>query len=257
MLHQSPTHFGLSTSRWTLHSIGEACSWLSHYTQSGLWRMLRAFRIHYKRGQQHVHSPDPDYVGKRELAKRCVQAADEHPGEVVTLYLDEFSYYRWPTVAPVYHTAGGKQPQAHLTPGYNTRGRVIAALEVRDGKVLYRQRSHITVPQLVGFMKDIRCAYPYAGAINVIQDNWHHVHFHPDQVAMAKSLRINLVPLPVYAPWLNPIEKLGRKLRQDILHMHRQSDDWPTLKKRVAGFFDQFANGSNDLLRYVGLCPDQ
>ena len=256
MLHQAPTDFGLSTSRWTLKAIGQACSELGHYTQSGVWRWLKSFGIHYKRGQQHVHSPDPDYVGKRELAQSCVKAAQEHPGQVVTLYLYEFSYYRWPTVARAYHEAGCHQPQARLTPSYNTRNRVITALDVLDGKVLYRQRSRITVSQLVSFMEHIRYAYPCARDINVIQDNWHNVHFHPDQVVTAKKLGINLVPLPVYAPWLNPVEKLGRKLRQDILHMHRQSDDWPALKERVGGFFDQFANGSNELLRYVGLFPD-
>lgn len=257
MLHQAPTHFGLPTSRWTLATIRQACSWLSRYSCSGIWRILRALRIHYKRGQQQLYSPDPDYVAKRDRAQHCLEAARAHPDEVVTLYLDEFSYYRWPTVAPVYHHSGTRQPRAQLTPRYNTRGRILAALDVMDGAVLYRQRSHITVPQLVGFMKDVRGAYPQAREINVIQDNWHNVHFHPDQVDVARELGITLVPLPVYAPWLNHIEKLGRKLRQDILHMHRQSDDWPALKLRVGAFLDQFANGSTSLLKYVGLLPDQ
>jgi len=255
-LHQAPTNFGLNLSRWSLEAIRQVCPWLSHYTSSGIWRILRALRIHSKRGQQHVHSPAPDYVGKRDRAESCVEAARAHPGEIVTLYLDEFSYYRWPTVAPVYHEAGRNQPKAELTPSYNTRGRIVAALNVLDGKVLYRQRSHITVRQLVGFLGDIRRAYPQAGEINVIQDNWHNVHFHPDQVAAAEDLGITLVSLPVYAPWLNPTDKLGRKLKQEVLHMHRQSDDWPYLKERVRNFLDQFADGSVDLLRYVGLLPN-
>ena len=142
-----------------------------------------------------------------------------------------------------------------MTPGYNTRGRLITALDVCTGRVLYRQRAHIDLVQLTGFMGDIRAAYPDAHTIYVVQDNWHNVHFHPDQIAVAQRLGIQLVSLPVYAPWLNPVEKLGRKLRQDIIHLHRLSDEWDALKERVCRFLDQFANGSFLLLRYVGLLP--
>lgn len=253
MLHQSPTNYQFSQSRWTLERIQQGCEWLRHYSLSGIWKVLRACRVHYKRGQVHLHSPDPDYCQKRDQAQKCVPIARQYPEEVVTLYLDEFSFYRWPTVATMYAQAGRFQPQAKLTPGYNTRGRLVVAIDVVKAKVLYRQRSAIEVPQLVGFMQDIQAAFPQAKQINVIQDNWHQVHFHPAQVSMAKQLGINLIPLPVYAPWLNPIEKLGRKLRQDIIHMHPQSDDWPLLKQRVCSFLDQFDQGSSELLKYVGL----
>jgi hypothetical protein len=54
-------------------------------------------------------------------------------------------------------------------------------------------------------------------------------------------------------PWLNPIEKLWRGVRQDILKMHRWVEDWPQVKQQVRAFLDQFAHGSADPLRYVGL----
>jgi hypothetical protein len=61
--------------------------------------------------------------------------------------------------------------------------------------------------------------------------------------------------LPTYASWCNPIEKLWRWLEQDILHLHRLSDDWAALKQAVACFLDGFADQSLELLRYVGLLP--
>jgi transposase len=70
------------------------------------------------------------------------------------------------------------------------------------------------------------------------------------------ELPIQLVFLPTYASWLNPIEKLWRWLRQEVLHLHRLSDDWPALKQAVWDFVAQFALGSLDLLRYVGLLYD-
>jgi hypothetical protein len=72
-------------------------------------------------------------------------------------------------------------------------------------------------------------------------------------VAAVDYLPIQLLNLPTYASWLNPIEKLWGWLKQDVLHLHCQSDDWPHLKTRVAEFLDQFMAPSPDLLRYVGL----
>jgi hypothetical protein len=35
--------------------------------------------------------------------------------------------------------------------------------------------------------------------------------------------------------------------------MHRWVEDWPRVKQLVRAFLEQFAQGSPDLLRYVGL----
>jgi hypothetical protein len=59
--------------------------------------------------------------------------------------------------------------------------------------------------------------------------------------------------LPTYSPWLNPIEKLWRWLKQDVLHLHRHADHVPALRALVLDFLAQFQDGSSDLLRYVGL----
>lgn len=256
LLAQSPENFGLGKSRWQLALVSKQCSWLKHYSPSGVWRVLQFLKVHYKRGQQHIHSPDPDYQKKRGQAQACVQQARDHPESIVTLYLDEFSYYRWPTVAPIYASAGRLQPLASLTPRYNTRERLVIALNVCTGRVTYRQRAHIDVTQLTAFMGDLRQAYPQAMQINVIQDNWHNVHFHPKQLAAANQLGITLLPLPTYAPWLNPTEKVGRKFRQEVIHMHRQGENWDHLKQRTATFFNQFADSSSELLKYVGLSPN-
>jgi transposase len=99
-------------------------------------------------------------------------------------------------------------------------------------------------------------AYAAADLIDVIQDNW-HIHPHPDVRAALKGYPwLQLVWLPTYAPWRNPIEKLWRWVRQDVLKMHRWVEDWLLVKQRVRKFLDQFAHGSPDLLRYVGLRGD-
>lgn len=134
---------------------------------------------------------------------------------------------------------------------------------------------------LNGLYRDVAEAYDEAERIYLVQDNW-PVPFHPGVIEhlepqpwpfafrthpdgpapseverLEDPLPIQLVPLPSYAPWLNPIEKLWRWLRQEIVHLHRLSDAWEALKQRVRGFLDQFAGGSQELLRYVGLLPNQ
>jgi transposase len=66
-------------------------------------------------------------------------------------------------------------------------------------------------------------------------------------------LPIQLVQLPTYSPWLNPIEKLWRKLKQEFIYMHRYSQDPIGLQQQVLAFLHQFQAGSTDLLQYVGL----
>jgi len=65
-----------------------------------------------------------------------------------------------------------------------------------------------------------------------VQDNW-SIHTHPDVCAVLESLpQIEPVWLPAYAPRLNPIEKLWRWLRADVLTLHRLTDDWDALHAR-------------------------
>ena len=64
------------------------------------------------------------------------------------------------------------------------------------------------------------------------------------------AVPIQLIPLPTYASWCNPIEKLWRKLRQELTHLHRWGDDVARLRDEIDRFLKQFADGSPDLLRY-------
>lgn len=70
-----------------------------------------------------------------------------------------------------------------------------------------------------------------------------------------RPLPIQLLFLPTYAPWTNPVEKLWRWLEQEVLHLHPFGDDWEGLKAAVAAFLERFRGPSPELLRYVGLSP--
>jgi transposase len=67
------------------------------------------------------------------------------------------------------------------------------------------------------------------------------------------QLPIQLVPLPTYASWCNAIEKVWRKLRDELGHLHPWADDLPRFRAELDAWLGSHATDSPDLLRYVGL----
>lgn len=279
VVRRDPRLFGHRESRWSLVRIAQSCDWLRITTPSGLSQLLDRLGISYKRGRSYIHSPDIYYNDKLSLIELCLLKAYYDPIRNVFLYQDEVTYYRQPTLAYGYEAKGHHQPLAYWSHRSNNQFRITATLNAISGKVSYRQHNVIGLRQLSDFYADVRNDYPHAQQIFIAQDNW-PVHFHPDVLARLQpqnftwqpklpknwpseptpkaihdDLPIKLLLLPTYASWLNPIEKLWRWLRQDVLHLHRLGDDWVALKQLVADFLDQFIFGSNDLLTYVGLLP--
>lgn len=216
---------------------------------------MRAFKITYKRGRHYVHSPDPDYIAKRDVAQNWVQKARQNPDEVKAYYLDEFSFYRQPTVAQTWYPAGRAQPLACRSHRSNVYHRVLGALNAATGEVVFRMAKKTDVPFICRFLRHLRQIDPDVDEIIVILDNWYNVHNHIDVQQTARQEGITLIYLPTYAPWLNPIEKLWRKAYQEVLHLHRYSDHWSELKQRMHAFLSAYCKPSTELLRYVGLLP--
>lgn len=244
------TKSGPAPSRWTLRTIRASVDWLTGYTVSGVWRVLQAWGLGLHTSCARLFSPDPDYSSKVRRLHRCLRDAARHPDSVRALFLDEFGYQRWPEVAP---TWGGEATVAHRA-GNNQQWRTIGALNALTGQVNYLDGYIVGRQQVIQFYGLLDRAYPKkVELIYVIQDNW-NIHTHPDVLtALAAYPRLKPVWLPTYAPWLNPIEKLWRWLRHDILKLHRWVEDWPQVKQRVRDFLEQFAHASLALLRYVGL----
>jgi transposase len=244
------TKSGPAPSRWTLRTMRASVDWLTDYTLSGVWRVLQNCGLGLRTACARLFSPDPDYASKVRRLRRCLRDAARHPDTVVALFLDEFGYQRWPEVAPMWGGETVVAPRA----GNNQQWRTIGALNALTGQVNYLDGYIVGRQQVSQFYGLLNRAYPKkVGLMYVIQDNW-NIHTHPDVLhALEAYPRIQPVWLPTYAPWLNPIEKLWRWLRQDILKMHRWVEDWPQVKQRVRDFLDQFARGSAALLRYGGL----
>jgi transposase len=240
---------GPAPSRWTLRTIRVSVEWFTEYTLSGVWRVLHACGLGLHTARARLFSPAPASQSKVRRLHRCWRDAARHPDTGVALFLDEFGYQRWPEVAPTW----GLEAAVAQRAGNNPQGRTIGALNAIPGQVNYLDGYLVGRQQVLKFDPQLDRAYPEMDRLYVIQDNW-NMHTHPDvRSALARSPRIKPVWLPTYAPWLNPLEKLWRWLRQDVLKLHRWVEDWPRVKQRVHDFLDQFTHGSPDLLRYVGL----
>ena len=277
MIHQRPEHFGLTQTRWTLAAILQACVWLRLKTLAGMYQVLKRLNMHRKRGREHLHSPDPDYVGKLRDVHLWLRAVRLNPEKQVLLFGDEFTFYRQPSLSYDYEPGGASQPLAELGYRSNLAWRIAGALNAWTAQVTYAAHAHFSLKLLVDFYQQIAQTYPQAEIIYLAVDNW-PVHFHPDVLAAlcdpsihwplklpknwpsepSKQARhlglpIRLLSLPTYAPCNNPIEKLWLLLKKQVLHMHRFADDWDGLKQRVNQELDQYRLPSTDLLRFVGL----
>jgi hypothetical protein len=281
LVRRDPHSCGLDRSRWRLADVLAHCAWLGLRTPQGLGQLLARLGIGYKRGRDYLHSPDPDYDAKLAAISTAHQTARDEPAHQVLLYLDEMTLYRHPTLARAWEAVGGGQPLARRSYRGATPTRVLGALDAVSAQVHHRRPDKITIAALLRFFQALVAAYPGATTLTVVLDNW-PVHFHPDVLvalvpqtspfprylpaswapepsprAVARwgdlALPIQLLPLPTYASWANPIEQLWRKLRQDLGHLHPWADDLAQLRAAVDHWLDAYHQPSPELLHYVGL----
>jgi hypothetical protein len=246
----APHSDGPTPSRWTLSTIRANFDWLTGYTPSGVWRLLNRLGLRLRSARVQHFSPDPEYAAKVAHLEMALWEARRYPRSVAAVFLDEMGFSRWPDPGPDW---GAATPVADRRESKNGLWRLIGGLNALTGQVTYLDGYIVGRAKVAEFYEQLVAAYPRLRRLYVIQDNW-SIHTHPDVLgALASWPLVEPVWLPTYAPWLNPIEKLWRWLRQDILKLHRWAEDWVGLRDRVRAFLEQFAYGSQRLREYVGL----
>ena len=278
-----PAQYEISRTRWTLGSLLPVIQKKGYqlHKEGSLHRFLARLGIRLVRPRYAQRSPDPYYQAKLDYIEKVKKRVKVSNGREVLLFLDEVNYYRQPLLAPCWTES--EKPQNKIRRSYrsDTRTRILGALDRKDGRVIVHQATKITVPTTANFYKRLHEIYPEATRIWVVQDN-NPVHFHPNLlVALEKqespfpmklapnwpekpdekaikryggwNLPIQIVQIPSYAPWCNNIEKLWKFFRQEFLHVHRFCDDLGLLRAKSLQFFERFAQGSAQLLQYVGL----
>ena len=158
-------------TRWTLQQIKVSVSWLTDITVPGVHQILSRCGISYKRGRAYIHSPDVAYNQKMLYVKQALEIAEQNRDTHVTLYQDEFSYHRRPTIAKDWTQRGTKNPLAHQGLGSDQVCFGIGALNAHTGDVVYHQVKSATVLATHTFYTAVCERYPHAKHIYIIQDN--------------------------------------------------------------------------------------
>jgi transposase len=241
-------------SRGTSRTIRATFEVFGDRTLSGVRRARERHGVGLRSGVVQHDSPDPEYMTKYDYLCMCLNDAAPAPDRVALVFLDEMGDARWPEPAPDWTgTAPAPPPETDRAESPNRLWRIIGTLNAVTGRVDVLDASIVGRAKVIQFSGQLNDADPGAERLRVVQDNW-SIHTHEDVLgALERWPRIEPVWLPTYSPWLNPIEKLWRWLRPDVLKRHRLAGDRPALRGRVRQFLGQFATGSQDLLRDVGL----
>jgi len=245
----APTADGPPPRRWTLRAMRATFPWLQDDPLSGVGRVLQRPKLPIRAAPVRQHRPDPDYLAKLDQLLAWLRDAAAHPGEVVVVFLDELGYDRWPAAGQTWGPAAPQPPpRADRDGPNNTQWRVIGALNALTGRVDDLDAYSSGREKLIRCSRQLVAAYGDARRISVVQDKW-SIHRHPDvQAALAGLPTIEPVWLPTDAPWRNPIEKLWRWLREQVLTLHRLAGDGQTLRERVNAFLSQFAQAADEVL---------
>jgi transposase len=256
IVHRSPRLYGLDRSGWWLAGLRQIVSWMHKLTLSGIWQILERFELVYKRGRQHVHSPDPLYNEKLAEIEQARDLAIQAPQEVIFLYQDEHTAHLRPQVGRSYQGKG--EAGAKATGGTSELLRLAGVLDVATGQVLVRRRQRFNVKEMYRFFYHVEQHYPQADVIYIALDNW-PVHFHPyvqEHLAAIHS-KIRLLPLPTYAPWTNPIEKFWLKLNREFMKQHPFGLAAAAFRDALDLWLDKHREESAALLHEVGLLPKE
>jgi hypothetical protein len=263
-------------SSWTLDLLRAACVGLLACGSRGAFkRALARLKVSYQRARTYFRSPDAAYEAKLSYLLGII--ASHREGVDTVLFEDELTYYNHASPGPD-HAPVRCQPKARLAIGGQRAWRVAGALDIFSGEFTSMQRSAIEVPTFVAFLKEVAQRYAHLEVIYLVVDNW-PVHFHPDVIEALTpqqcpypyplpaswgkfkpsgkyaglGLKIQLVPLPTYASWLNPVEKVWKWLKREVLHNHVFANNFNELKELVGRFLLKVKDLGITMLSAVGL----
>jgi len=195
---------------WTHQSLADALweetGWRISRSEVGKILRSKDFRPH--RVQQWLHSPDPDFRPKTE---RICDLYLEPPEGATVLCVDEKTSiqaleHRYPFVLPG-PGRPGRQEFEYIRHGTRC---LLAAFDVRTGRVFGRCRKRRTAANLVSFMDDLARRVVPEGDVYIIWDNL-NIHYDGRDNRWTEfnerhGGRFHFVYTPIHASWLNQIE---------------------------------------------------
>jgi transposase len=199
-----PDAQGVPLTRWSLprlavHLAGEGIV----VSPRHLGTLLAEAGLSFQRTRTWKASPDPDYG---EKAARILALCEQPPRDGPVVSFDQMGPVSLrPTAGAGWAPLGRPERQRA---DYNRRAGtryVFGAYDVHADRLRVRLRPRRAGDDVLSFMRQIRLAYPSRRRIHWIQDNL-SANWVPAIRAFAAANRIELVPTPTYASYLNPVE---------------------------------------------------
>jgi transposase len=221
---------------WTQQALADAVARQTKVklSRSEVGRILRfnALRPHTVR--QWLRSTDPDFDAK---AARVCDLYLNPPDDAVVVCVDEKPIQ---IVARKYPTVVAKDGSLQREFEYVRHGTraLLAAFDVRTGKVITELVEHRTADALVAFMQRVADAYP-GKTVYVLWDN---LNTHGDgkekrwtRFNERNGARFHFVRTPIHASWLNQVECWFSILQRRVIR-YGDFPDAVVLAERVLGF---------------------
>lgn len=227
-------------TRWSLErlavELGERG--ICEISRAHLGRVLAEAGLSFQRTRTWKSSPDPDYEAK---AERVLALYERAPEGGVVISFDQMGPI---SLRPTQGTgwASRKRPE-RLRATYNRRHGVrylFGALDVHADRLRGKLRPRRRGVDVLGFMRMIRLCYPSRLTVHWIQDNL-SANWTPEIRKFAAANRIELVPVPTYASYLNRIESHFLPITEFVVN---NSDylDWDAFAHAMAAHIS-YRNG--------------
>jgi transposase len=200
-----PDHQGVPLTRWSLPrlAIHLADEGIVEVSFGYLGRLLAEAGLSFQRTRTWKASPDPDYAAK---TARILELCEKPPSDGVVISFDQMGPVSLrPTAGAGW--APRRRPERQRA-DYNRRAGtryVFGAYDTHEDRLRVRLRPKRAGRDTLAFLTQIRGSYPARRRIYWIQDNL-SANWTPDIRKYAATNKVELVPTPTYASYLNPVE---------------------------------------------------
>jgi hypothetical protein len=228
-----PDTQGVPLTRWSLDRLS---AWLAEHgvliSPMHLWRLLDQAGLSFQRTRSWKASPDSDYETK---AARVLELYAAAPFDGPVISFDQMGPI---SLKPIQGAgwAPRKRPE-RLRATYNRKHGIryiFGALDIHRDRLYARMRPRRAGSDVLGYMQTIRMVYPSRQRIYWIQDNL-SANWTPDIRTFAAANKIELVPTPTYASYLNRIESHFRPI-QEFVFNNTDYPDWATAQRALADY---------------------
>ncbi|EDM6167706.1 TPA: IS630 family transposase [Salmonella enterica] len=234
LVQRSPKDFGWLRSRWSTELLALVINRLFDVTlhRSTLHRYLRQADMVWRRAAPTLKIKDPHYEEKRLVIDQALaQEQTAHP----VFYQDEVDIELNPKIGADWMPKG--QQKRIATPGQNQKHYLAGALHSGTGRVHYVSGSSKSSDLFISLLETLRRTYRRAKTITLVADNYIIHKSRKVERWLEENPKFRLLFLPMYSPWLNPIERLWLSLHETITRNHQCRYMWQLLKQ-VAQFMN-------------------